>query len=40
MVPTRFLCFDLNNEQMTFTLKKVTFQGHRPADHDPNMQVI
>ena len=30
MTPTRILCFDLNNGQMTFKLKKVTFKvmGH------------
>ena len=34
------LCFTLNNEQMTFKLKKVNFQGHGPADHDPTVWVI
>ena len=38
--PTRILCFDLNKGQMTFELKEVNFQGHRPSDHDPNMRVI
>ena len=40
MAPIRILCFDLNNGQMTFKLKKANFQGHGPADHDPNMRVI
>ena len=35
MASTRILCFDLNNGQMTFKSKKVNFQGHGPADHDP-----
>ena len=40
MAPIHILCFDHNNGQKTFKLKKVSFQGHRPADHDPNMWVI
>ena len=40
MTPTHILCFDLNNGQITFKLRKDTFQGHGPADHDPNMRVI
>ena len=36
--PTRILCFDLDNGQMTFNGRN--FQGHGPADHDPNMRVI
>ena len=34
------LCFDLNSGQITFKLKKFNNQGHRPADHAPNMRVI
>ena len=40
MPPTRIFCFDLDNGQTTFKLKKVNFQGHGPADHDPKMRVI
>ena len=40
MAHNRVLCFDLNNGQMTFKLKKVNCQGHGPADRDPNMRVI
>ena len=40
IVLVRILCFDLNNGEMTFKLKKVNFQGNGPADHDPNMLVI
>ena len=39
LVCIRILCFDLNNGQMTLTSKKVNFQGHGPADNDPNMRV-
>ena len=39
MTPTRILCFDLINRQMTFKLRKVNIQGHGPADHDPNVRV-
>ena len=40
MTPTRILCIDLNNGQITFKLRKDTFQGHGPADHDLNKWVI
>ena len=40
MAPARMLRFHLNIAQMTFKVKKVNFQGHGPADHDPNMRVI
>ena len=40
LVFIRILCFDLNNGQMTFISKKLDFEGHGPADHDPNMRII
>ena len=39
-VCVRILCFALNNGQLTFKFKKVNFQGHGPAENDPNMRVI
>ena len=36
----RILCFDLNNGQMPFRLKKINFQGHGPAGLVPNMRAI
>ena len=41
MAPTRILCFDHTNGQLTFkSKKKINFQVHGPADQDSNMRVI